>query len=197
MSRRSRPRSLPTAPRVHPHPDSQPGLIALARVLRPRGRIGEVAAEILTDFPARLTALSEVLLDYGRGEPPRPARIRRCWLHQGRAIFHFEGVDSISAAEQLRGCEVLVPLSERVALPPGRYFVSDLTGCEVWEAGASAAPLGTVRDLAFETGTPLLIVDTPRGELLIPFAEAICTRIDVAARRIEVVLPEGLRELNT
>jgi len=31
---------------------------------------------------------------------------------------------------------------------------------------------------------------------LIPLAQEICVRVDTAARRIEVVLPEGLRELN-
>jgi ribosomal 30S subunit maturation factor RimM len=45
-------------------------------------------------------------------------------------------------------------------------------------------------------GTPLLAVDTSQGELLIPLAEDICTSIDVATRRIDVVLPEGLRDLN-
>jgi ribosomal 30S subunit maturation factor RimM len=41
-----------------------------------------------------------------------------------------------------------------------------------------------------------LVVAGPAGELLIPLAAEICTRIDTAARRIEVRLPEGLRELN-
>jgi ribosomal 30S subunit maturation factor RimM len=51
-------------------------------------------------------------------------------------------------------------------------------------------------------GTPLLVVDlstsSPTGEteLLIPLAEDICTRIDTFARRIDVLLPEGLRDLN-
>jgi len=40
------------------------------------------------------------------------------------------------------------------------------------------------------------VIDTPQGELLVPLAEEICPRIDIAARRIEVALPEGLRELN-
>jgi ribosomal 30S subunit maturation factor RimM len=31
---------------------------------------------------------------------------------------------------------------------------------------------------------------------LIPFAESIVKKIDVAARRIDVELPKGLRELN-
>jgi len=42
----------------------------------------------------------------------------------------------------------------------------------------------------------LLVVETRGGELLIPLAEDICTRIDPVARRIDVVLPEGLRDLN-
>ncbi|MCL5289103.1 MAG: ribosome maturation factor RimM [Acidobacteria bacterium] len=171
--------------------------VALARILRSRGRIGEVAAEILTDFPQRLTALREVYLSDGKN-PPRRIAVRRCRLHKGQALFHFEGVDSISAAEVLKGLEIQVPLSERVALPTGMFFISDLMGCEVWEQGG-LAPLGTVRDVQptgeGTPGTPLLIVDTPRGELLIPFAAEICTRIDPAGRRIEVVLPEGLREL--
>jgi len=68
----------------------------------------------------------------------------------------------------------------------------------VFDTGGEA--LGRVRDVQFTgeglAGTPILVVDSPRGELLIPLAQEICVRIDVAARRIEVALPEGLRELN-
>ena len=126
-----------------------------------------------------------------------------------------EGVDSISAAERLRGREVLLPLEQRVVLPAGQYFVSDLIGCSVFETpttppvlasspcslGEAPALLGTVRDVQFPgeglAGTPLLEVDTSQGELLIPFAEDICTKIDPHARRIDVVLLEGLRDLNS
>jgi len=170
--------------------------VTLARLVRARGRKGEVAAEILTDFPERLTRLREVWLWDGAGTP-RKAGVRTCWLHKQQAIFHFEGCDSISEAEKLVGLEVQLPLSERVVLPEGRYYITDLAGCEVWEA---AARVGMVRDVQITgegtPGTPLLVVETPAGELLIPLAEEICRRVDVAARRIEVVLPEGLRELN-
>lgn len=66
----------------------------------------------------------------------------------------------------------------------------------------SSAPslLGSVTDVQFTgegvSGTPLLVVDAREGELLIPLAEDICTRIDTVARRIDVLLPEGLRDLN-
>jgi 16S rRNA processing protein RimM len=170
--------------------------VTLARVLRPRGRRGEVAAEILTDFPERLPKLREAWLWDGAGAPQRVA-VRACWLHKGQAIFHFGGSDSIAEAERLVGLEVQVPLAERVPLPPGRYYVSDLAGCEVVEVKeGSASVLGVVCDVEFFGGPPLLVVETPQGEMLIPFAEDLCRRVDIAARRIEVRLPEGLRELN-
>ena len=193
-----------------------PRWVLVAHILRPRGNKGEVAAELLTDFPERLTQLREVFLARGDSEPRRHA-VKTCWLsqnHRGQAVFHFEGFSSIGDAEKLRGLDVLLPFEQRVALPAGHFFVSDLIGCSVYEAAtspsgvsssprvASSAPsfLGTVSDVQFTgegiSGTPLLAVDTSQGELLIPLAEYICTHIDIAARRIDVVLPEGLRDLN-
>jgi 16S rRNA processing protein RimM len=171
--------------------------ITLAKILRPRGLRGEVAAEILTDFPERLPKLREVWLAGGRNAPRR-VRVRRCWLSNsrgGQAIFHFEGVDTVDAASSLRGMEIQVPIEERARLGDGSYYVSDLLGCEVWEAGASAA-LGTVRDVEFPGGAPLLAIETSDGEVLIPLTAEFCLHIDVKAKRIEVALPEGLRDLN-
>jgi 16S rRNA processing protein RimM len=130
-------------------------------------------------------------------------------------VFHFVGVNSINDAEKFRGLEVLLPFAQRVSLPAGQYFAADLIGCAVFEVAhekaAASSPcamatapqfLGSVRDVQFPgegegmRGTPLLEVETARGELLIPLAEDICRRIDTAARRIEVELPEGLRDLN-
>jgi 16S rRNA processing protein RimM len=190
----------------------------MARILRARGNKGEVAAEILTDFPERLTKLREVFVGRpdGKDEPQRTA-LKTCWLsqnHRGQAVFHFDGVNSISEAEKFRGLDVLLPFEQRVQLAAGLYFVSDLIGCSVFESPASPpavasspcslaeapALLGTVRDVQFPgeeiSGTALLEVETSTGEILIPLAEDICTKIDTTARRIDVVLPEGLGDLN-
>ena len=190
--------------------------VLVARILRPRGNKGEVAAELLTDFPERLTKLREVFLGHVESGP-RAHAVKSCWLsqnHRGQAVFHFEGVQSISEAEKFRGLEVFLPFEQRVALPQGQYFISDLMGCSVFEnaqapgalASSPCSPaeapalLGTVRDVQFTgeevSGTPLIVVDTSQGELLIPLAEDICTGIDIVARRIDVTLPEGLRDLN-
>jgi 16S rRNA processing protein RimM len=195
-----------------------PRWLIIARILRPRGNKGEVAAELLTDFPQRLLQLREVFLrDAGRRDEPRCMAVKACWSsqnHRGQLVFHFEEVNSISEAEQFRGLEVLLPFEQRVSLPAAQYFVSDLIGCRVFETpGAppvvsyspcslaeAPALLGTVRDVQFTgdeiPGTPLLEVETTQGEILIPLAADICKKIDPVARRIDVVLPEGLRDLN-
>lgn len=171
--------------------------VTVARILRPRGLRGEVAAAILTDFPERLPQLREAWLTDGV-RPARVAKIERCWLSTargGQAIFHFAGIDNIEQAEFLRGLEVQIPASQRTQLPPANYYVGDLVGCEVWESRTSAA-LGVVRDVEFPGGVPLLKVVSGDDEILVPLAAQICVEIDPQAKRIQVVLPEGLRDLN-
>ena len=179
----------------------RPDRATVARILRPHGRRGEVASEILTDFPERLTRLKSVELWNKKTATAKRVAIRKCWLSHsrgGQAIFLFENSDSISDAEKLVGLEVQIPLAERLPLPNATYYVTDLIGCEVYEKNGTA--VGLVRDVQF-TGegaakNPILVVDSTRGELLIPLAQEICESVDVKARRIEVVLPEGLRDLN-
>lgn len=196
--------------------DTQPRWLQIARILKPRGNKGEVAAELLSDFSARFSSLSHVYLGKESGLPSRVA-LKRFWMdqnHPGQGVFHFEGSNTISDALKYRGWGVFLPIEERVALPAGKYFVTDLIGCTVFEipahqsklfspaCDAETAPraLGSVRDVFFPgesvAGTPLLQVLTPSGELLIPLAEEICPRIDVGSRRIDVILPEGLQSVN-
>jgi 16S rRNA processing protein RimM len=192
----------------------KPKFVTVARIVRARGNKGEVAAELFTDFAARLKELPEVFLS-GAESTPRPIQLKSFWAdrnHPGFGVFHFEGVASINDAEKLRGLEIRIPFEQRVLLPAGKYFVTDLIGCSVFELTAAPPPvssspcslsqapafLGKVRDVFFpgesQPGTPLLAVDTSSGELLVPLAEDICTRIDPAAHRIEVLLPIGLHD---
>ncbi|HEY6126777.1 MAG TPA: hypothetical protein VIW23_01210 [Candidatus Acidoferrum sp.] len=198
------------------NPSCEQKFLTVAHILRARGNKGEVSAELLTDFPDRLAEIKEMFLCAESGAR-RGVVLHSFWLDRNRpgyGVFHFEGVNSISDAELLRGLEVQIPFDRRVVLPAGSYFVTDLIGCAVFELPESTslvssspcsladspALLGKVSDVYFpgegQPGTPLLALETSNGELLVPLAEDICVRIDVAARRIEARLPEGLRDLN-
>ena len=102
--------------------------------------------------------------------------------HKGQGVFHFVGADSISSAELLRGKVIFLPFEERVTLPSGMYFVSDLAGCTVFDHlepanSVASSPcslrhapsaIGTVTGVEFigeqQQGTPILHVDTSQGE---------------------------------
>lgn len=169
--------------------------LTVARLVKTQGRRGEVAAQLLTDFPDRLARRREVWLWDGAGEPRR-VEVERAWPHKGFLVFQFAGCDSMTHAQKLVGLEVQIPRAEAAPLDAGQHFLDELVGCRVVER-ASGAELGRVRELVATGGGSLLAVETPAGrELLIPFAEEFCPRIAPAEKLIEVVLPEGLRELN-
>jgi len=124
-----------------------------------------------------------------------PMEVERTWMHGDHLIFKFQGIDTISDAEKLAGAEVSIPFEQRAALAEDQVYQSDLIGCEVVDA--TGRSLGVVSDFQETGGTPLLDVKTPAGrELLIPFANSICTNIDLEQKKIVVNPPEGLLDLN-
>jgi 16S rRNA processing protein RimM len=169
--------------------------LTIARIRKVWGRRGEVAAEILTDFPERFQAGEDVLLmRFGNRET---LGLEGVWFHKGLTNLKFRGFDSISAAETLVGAEIQIPFADRMPLDPGEVFLSDLIGCSVLEEGSVLGQvLGHVESVQQTGAAPLLQVRTTEGEMLIPFAEEICRTVDIAGKQIHVRLPEGLRELN-
>jgi len=164
---------------------------------RTRGNRGELLAVSLTGNPERFECLERVWL-FGPARLSVGGRfeIESVWIHDGRPVIKFRGIDSISDAQELTGAEIRLPAAEKVPLEEGEFYRSDLMGCRVIELATGEA-LGEVTGWQEAGGPELLEVHTPAGdELLIPFARAMCVEIDVAGRRIVVELPEGLKELN-
>lgn len=173
----------------------------LARIRRPQGRKGEVLAEILTDFPEKFSERKQLWLLPAAGAAnttPREIELSNHWLHKGGIVLHFAGVDSISAAEELKGLLVAVPQTERAALAADEIYIGDLIGCLLVDvAGADAVTVGEIENVDRAGGAaPLLVVRGARGEVLIPFAKSYLRKIDLESKRVEMALPEGLVDLN-
>jgi 16S rRNA processing protein RimM len=79
-------------------------------------------------------------------------------------------------------------------LAEGFFYTFDLKGCDVYTE--LEGRLGAVVDVLDSGGSGLLRIDRDGAELLVPFAAAFLKRVDIAARRIDLVLPEGLLDLN-
>lgn len=165
-------------------------LVAIARVVKPRALKGEVIAEILTDFPERFEGLEAVTAIASSGDR-RELTIEEHWFQSGRIVLKFAEINSIEEAEELRNVEICVPESEAVQLDDGEYFDWELAGCRV--ETLDGQQIGRVRELMRTGGTELLVVDGEK-EYLIPFAEAICTEVDIENQIIRIDPPDGLLE---
>jgi 16S rRNA processing protein RimM len=171
-------------------------------VVKPQGRHGELSVELFTRFPERFEERRQVLALEPSGERIE-LEVEDFWPHKGRMVLKFAGVDSISDAEKLVGCEIQIPRQQRAALPPDEFYVSDLLGClliDVSGVGVTgeAREVGTVADVNSSAGeAPLLVVRGANNkEFLVPFAQAFVRKLDLSARRIEMALPEGMLELD-
>ncbi len=134
-----------------------------------------------------------------QGHPATPITIEKSWLHKGRVVLKFAGVDSISAAETLRGTELVIPAEYRVPLDEDAAYIGDLIGCRLIDLSRTVhASIGTVRDVIQQEKTAdlLVVVGDDGEEHWIPFAKAYLVRIDLSAHRLEMNLPAGLLEVN-
>jgi 16S rRNA processing protein RimM len=186
--------------------------VVLAHLLRPQGRKGEVLAELYTDFPERFDEHSRVYLApegfEGAASEAKEAEVTAFWLpvgkNQGRIVLKLTGIDSISDAENIAGRDVIIPRSERLPLEDDANYISDLMGCTVFDG---LIAVGVVEDVQFamtpdgcrrlEETAPILVVSSEEGdELLIPFVKEFIVDVDAGAKRINMILPAGLLDVN-
>lgn len=164
-------------------------LVAIARLVKPRGLRGEILADVLTDFPERFDNLKRVFAVASGGEMSE-LEIENFWFQKNRIVFKFAGFDSIEASENLRNCEICVSETEAVELESGEFFDWELENCAL--ETTSGERIGTVREVMRTGGTEILVVAGEQKEYLIPFAETICVEVDVENKLIKIDAPEGL-----
>ena len=168
-------------------------MVVVGRVGRPHGLRGHVAVNAETDFVEERFRPGATLWTRVGGEE-RQLTIASARRQGERPVVSFEGIGTVEEVEPLTGCELRVPESALLTLDPGRYYEHQLVGCAV--ATTRDVAVGTVTRVEGGPGGSRLVVSGARGEVLIPFAQAICVEVDVTARRILVDPPEGLLEVN-
>jgi len=166
--------------------------VELGRVARVRSG-GRILVDLHSDDPANLLAASRVRLagDHGDIEfrvassaPARPGRdgAARAWLD----------LEGLGESRDWLGAGVEIPESDLAPLPMGEYYWRDLIGLACVTTGGER--LGEVREI-WETGSnDVLVVEGPRGRVLVPALDEVLAEVDPEARVLRVVLPEGLLE---
>jgi 16S rRNA processing protein RimM len=148
---------------------------------------------VLTDFPRRFASTARVFLSAGgpSGTSRQAFTVQRARLQGHFVLLKLEGLDTRAAAERWRNALVDVPAEERVPLPRGHYFWEDIIGLTV--RTEDGEELGRVREILETGANDVYVVDTERGELLVPAIKDVVKRIDPEQGEMVVELLEGMR----
>lgn len=162
-------------------------LVVIGRVVKPQGRLGELLVESLSDRADRFPLLKRAFME-SAADGAREIHVTSCWSHKTRWVLKLEGVDSIDAAERLRGCRLAIPEEELAKLPSGSYYYHELIGLAV--ATESGETVGRVADVMDAGAAPILVIKTETDEILVPFAETFVREVRIAHGQIVVAFQE-------
>ncbi len=169
------------------------GMALVGRISRPHGLRGQVAINPETDFiEERFAEGATVWTRSPAGDEQLTIASMR--VQHGRPIVGFEGFARVEDVERLLGLELRVPEGALQPLQPGTWYEHQLVGCAVETTAGDV--VGEVAKVEGGAGASRLVMNGPRGEILIPLAVDICVEIDVANKKIRINPPEGLLELN-
>jgi 16S rRNA processing protein RimM len=166
----------------------EPRFIAIGRITRPYGIRGEVAVEVLTDFPERFDSIEVVYL--GDALEAQAWQVTATRWHKDRVLLTLQSCEDRTAAERLRGLLVQVPIEEAMPLPEDEYYTYELIGLDV--VTVEGEDLGRVSDVLFTSANDVYVVVGPRGQILLPAIADVIERIDLDAGQMVVRLMEGL-----
>jgi 16S rRNA processing protein RimM len=99
-------------------------------------------------------------------------------------LVQLAGVDSIEAAEALRGAELCVPRSLLPELPEGEYYFVDLEGVAVFTP--DDVQVGVVERVQEYPAAQVLRVKSEDGVREVPMREPYLVSVDLAGGRIVV-----------
>lgn len=141
------------------------------------GRIGRphgVDGSFYLEHPSRALEVGATVTAGGTAR-----RVERSAGTAARPLVRLSGVADRTAADALRGEEVLVEEEEETPLDPDEWLADDLVGCRV-------DGLGEVTRVVSAPSCDLLVVG--ESEILVPFVRDAVRSVDSASRRIEVDL---------
>ncbi len=159
--------------------------VRVARIGAAHGVRGEMKLWSFTQDPAAVADYGPLETEDGKRfdiESMRPAK--------DHFVVRIAGIGDRDAAAKLCNLDLYVPRDRLPAIEDDdTYYHADMIGLTA--VTPEGAALGTVSALHnFGAGDLIEIATTQGGEpLLLPFTDAIVPEIDMAARRIVVVLP--------
>ena len=169
-------------------------LVVLGRLAKPHGVKGDIRVDYYADSADLLD--KPLMLRAGRFAP-RPIRVRDWHLWKDQLILGIEGCNDRSAAEQLRGQELLIDASFLPEAEEDEPYLRDLIGLSVRLEDGTV--VGELENVDFPAGQEMWVIRAPEKEggyeILFPAVPEFVRDIDLTAETATIAPPEGLLDL--
>jgi 16S rRNA processing protein RimM len=171
--------------------------LRVGRLVKAHGLKGGIKLELYTDSPDQRFRAGQVLelqvpeTSEWFGKTIKVLELR--FYNQSPVLF-LEGIDSRTKAETLIKAILLIE-TEADALPeePEAWYDHQLVGLK---ALVGNEVVGVVARVDHLPAQDLLAIDTPQGEVLVPFVRQIVPEVNIHLGQVSLTPPDGLFEVN-
>ncbi len=162
--------------------------LEVGQIVSTHGIRGEVRVNPWCDGPDFIKKFKTLYRDdKGAGA----VQVVSCRPHGNVAVVKLEGVDTVEQAQALKNTVLYMKRSD-VRLPEGKWFISELIGCQVLDADNSAVEYGTIKDVEPMVANDIWYIDTPDGDVIIPAIKDVVIKCDVADNKVYIRPLRGL-----
>lgn len=169
----------------------QDTLIPIGRFTKPHGLRGELVflpyvydLTLLPDLTQRPVALQQA------SAPPRECTIVDMRVAHKQVLVRVVGYTTLTAAETLRGSEVLLPRHWFPPLPAGEYYWFEIEGLTVYSSDGQV--LGAIVEIIYTGSNDVYVVRGGTREILIPALKDVVQTIDLAQGAMHLGPVDGL-----
>jgi len=175
-------------------------LATLAHILKPQGNKGELRATLEVDTIEPLIKFCEkqniLYAKNSSGDYTRPLKVEHFWQHsKGFGIFKFFEINSIEEALTLVGCDLLIKEKDRWQLSNDSFYVDQIIGLEVKDSSNNNS-LGKIKEVISLPANDLYVVSNSERTFYLPAVKEFIRNVNIEKGFIEVIIPDGLIEIN-
>lgn len=162
--------------------------LEVGQIVGTHGVRGEMRVNPWADGPEFIKQFKTLYYD-NRGE--KSVRVVSARPHGNVAIVKLEGIDTVEKASAMRNKIIFMKRSD-AKIAKNSYFISELIGCEVYDAENADVRYGTLTDVSETGANDVWHITKDSKEYLIPAIPSVVINVDVAANRVEIKPLRGI-----
>ncbi|NQT27457.1 16S rRNA processing protein RimM [candidate division KSB1 bacterium] len=162
-------------------------MVEIGKITRAHGIRGEVKVILYSNNPEWFQSLHSLFVSSQTHQGEWKKILKRNLVAK-RTIIHFEGLETRNEAEDFCGCMLSIKQSDLPELP------EDLIGFDVKTSENSK--IGVLKEILEMPTQDVYVIETEKGEVMIPAVEAFIKKIDSSKREILIKPIDGMLELD-